>query len=203
MLSLSAATVVIAAAAALPAAAQATESDASAPIQQLNAALLSAMRAGNITFVQRSAMLMPAVDRAFDLNAVLQSSIGLRWMNLSDDERSALATIFRRYSVSNCEMNFDNYSGQSFRILPRRLPNGDVIVCTQFLRADGSANAIDYIMRDTVAGWKAVDVLANGSISRVAVQRSDFRALLESGGVTALQAGLLPKVASLSGGSAA
>jgi len=36
--------------------------------------------------------------------------------------------------------------------------------------------------------WKAVDVLADGSISRVAVQRSDFRSLLASGDAPALLA---------------
>jgi phospholipid transport system substrate-binding protein len=58
-------------------------------------------------------------------------------------------------------------------------------------------------MRNGPSGWKAVDVLANGSISRVAVQRSDFRELLASGGVPALMAALQRKVANLSGGMAA
>jgi phospholipid transport system substrate-binding protein len=42
-------------------------------------------------------------------------------------------------------------------------------------------------------------VLTDGSISRVAVQRSDFRGLLNSGGTPALVAGLEHKVANLSG----
>jgi phospholipid transport system substrate-binding protein len=58
-------------------------------------------------------------------------------------------------------------------------------------------------MRNGPAGWKAVDVLANGSISRVAVQRSDFRELLANGGVPALMAALQRKVANLSGGMTA
>jgi phospholipid transport system substrate-binding protein len=205
MLGLSAAMGAMVAAAALPAAAEAAESDASAPIQQLNAALLGAMKAGNITFAQRFAMLTQPVEQTFDLNAVLQASVGLRWTTLTDDEKAVLKATFRRYTVSSYAASFDSYSGQSFRVLPdtRRLSNGDVIVRTQLIRADGSVTAIDYVMRATAGGWKAVDVLADGSISRVAVQRSDFRALLEGGGVTALQAGLLRKVASLSGGSAA
>jgi ABC-type transporter MlaC component len=55
-------------------------------------------------------------------------------------------------------------------------------------------------MRHTAASWKAVDVLSDGKISQVAVQRSDFHSLLASGGVPALQAGLQRKVASLSNG---
>ena len=58
-------------------------------------------------------------------------------------------------------------------------------------------------MRQTAAGWKAIDVLANGAISRVAVQRSDFRSLLSQGGGPALVGSLQRKVADLSSGALA
>jgi phospholipid transport system substrate-binding protein len=69
------------------------------------------------------------------------------------------------------------------------------------MRADGSSVGLDYVMHRGPAGWQAVDVLTDGSISRVAVQRSDFRELLNSGGAPALVAGLQHKVANLSGGT--
>ena len=74
---------------------------------------------------------------------------------------------------------------------------------TQIVRRNDSPVEIDYVMRQTAAGWKAVDVLSDGSISQVAVQRSDFRGLLASGGAPALQAGLQRKVATLSNGALA
>jgi phospholipid transport system substrate-binding protein len=58
---------------------------------------------------------------------------------------------------------------------------------------------LSYVMRRTPSGWKAVDVLADGAISRVAVQRSDFRALLAKGGGQALVASLQQKVDELAG----
>ena len=67
------------------------------------------------------------------------------------------------------------------------------------IKSNGQESArIDYVMKQTEAGWRAVDVLLDGSISRVAVQRSDFRAQLE-GGPDALLATLRKKVADLSG----
>jgi phospholipid transport system substrate-binding protein len=45
-----------------------------------------------------------------------------------------------------------------------------------------------------------VDVLADGSISRVAVQRSDFSALFDKGGAPALEASLQQKTEELSHG---
>ena len=180
--------------------------DPTSPIQQLNAALLAAMKAGQRAgFGQRYAILAPAVQQAIDLDTILRASVGLRWATLNGQERAGLSATFVRYTVSTYAANFDDYSGQNFRILPetRSLSNGDVIVHTQIVRADGSTTPIDYVMRQAPTGWKAVDVLADGAISRVAVQRSDFRALLDRGGVPALEAGLMQKVASLSGGLAA
>ena len=56
-------------------------------------------------------------------------------------------------------------------------------------------------MRQEGSGWKAVDVLADGSISRVAVQRSDFRRLVSRGGAQALIESLNQKTNDLSGGA--
>jgi phospholipid transport system substrate-binding protein len=68
------------------------------------------------------------------------------------------------------------------------------------VRPDNDPVKLDYVMRRGPTGWQAVDVLTDGSISRVAVQRSDFRELLRRGGVPALAASLTNKVANLSGG---
>jgi phospholipid transport system substrate-binding protein len=50
-------------------------------------------------------------------------------------------------------------------------------------------------------GWKAVDVLEDGTISQVAVQRSDFRQILQSGGAPALVVSLQQKTRELSSGA--
>jgi phospholipid transport system substrate-binding protein len=178
-----------------------TDTGAAAPIQRLDAALLTAMKAGRSTpFSQRYAALAPVVEQTFDLDAVLAASIGLNWASLPSDQKGQLLATFRRYTVASYAANFDNYTGQTFQIAPsvRSVGNGDVIVATTIVATDGSSNKLDYVMRNTASGWKAVDVLADGSISRVAVQRSDFRHLLISGGASALVAGLQRKVASLS-----
>ncbi len=149
-------------------------------------------------------MLAPAVEQAFDLGSVLQASVGMRWSVLTADERAALASACQRYTISSYAANFDSYSGQTFQVQPnpRRLTSGGVVFRTQIVSASGEPVEIDYVMRQTPTGWKAVDVRTDGAISRVAVQRSDFTALLQRGGVLALEHGLEHKVATLSNGSA-
>jgi phospholipid transport system substrate-binding protein len=73
-------------------------------------------------------------------------------------------------------------------------------VQTRIVPASGESHRLDYVMRQLGGTWKVVDVLANGSISRVAVQRSEMRSPLANGGVPALLDRLQRKTADMSGG---
>jgi phospholipid transport system substrate-binding protein len=162
--------------------------------------LLATMKAGRSTsFEQRFTSLAPVVEQTFDLDAVLAASIGLGWPALPNDQKAQLRAAFRRYTVASYVASFDNFTGQTFQVSPtvRGVGNGDVVVQSKIVSSDGSVTPLDYVMRDGQSGWRAVDVLAGGSISRVAVQRSDFRSVLQSGGVPALMAALQHKVANL------
>jgi len=177
--------------------------NAIATIQQFNDALLAAMKSGGRTdFGHRFQAMAPAVDQAFDLSAVLAVSVGPSWATLSPDQQARLMDAFRRYTVASYVANFDSYAGQSFTVSPdtRDLGAGRVVVQTRLVPTSGDATELDYVMKQTQAGWQVVDVLAAGSISRVAVQRSDFRHLLSSGGGDALLASLQRKTSDLSGG---
>lgn len=192
-------------AAAAPAAADAPADPAqvTAPIRALNAELLRVMRAGKaVPFSQRAAMLTPAVDAAFDLRQILRVSVGPAWERITPAQRRALLDVFRRYTVASYVDNFDSFDGQHFDLTPtpHPAPGGAQVVLTKIVSRSGEAHQIDYVMRMTGTAWKAVDVLADGSISRVAVQRSDFSQLLEKGGAPALMASLERKVKTLSQG---
>lgn len=181
--------------------ARAADSGATAPVEALGRALVQVMRAGSATpFAQRFAMIAPAVDRAFDLNTILRVSVGPRWDSLAPAEQAQLEQVFRNYTIASYVANFNHYEGQSVQVSAsgRNGPGGEQIIDSQV----GDAK-LSYVMRPTAAGWRAVDVLADGSISRVAVQRSDFRSLINTGGGPALVASLQRKVSDLSGGSLA
>ncbi|WP_428533865.1 ABC transporter substrate-binding protein [Rhodopila sp.] len=189
-----------------PAAAESSPADAIATIKQFNAALLSTMKVGaRADFGQRFEALEPAVDLAFDLPAVLSVSVGPAWASLPAPQRGSLLDAFRRYTVASYVANFDHYSGQSFSVLPRTrdVGAGRLVVQSRIQPVSGDPTELDYVMQQTGSGWKIVDVLAAGSISRVAVQRSDFRHLLSSGGGGALLASLQRKTSDLSGGAVA
>ena len=195
-------TAIAAAVLAVAAAPARAENAAAAPVERLNEALLSAMKAGTrASFDQRYQALAPVIEQVFNLDAVLGASVGLSWATMTPEQKTQLLAAFRRYTITSYVSNFDSYNGQSFQTLPtgRTLGNGDVVVATQLDRPGKSALRLDYVMRQGPGGWRVVDVLTDGSISRVAVQRSDFRGLLMAGGVPALASGLERKTANVSG----
>ncbi len=172
------------------------------PLQALYTALEAAMRAGHATpFPQRFDALAPVVDRVFDLETVLKVSVGLRWDAMAPAQRDRLLRVYRRFTIATYVANFDRYDGERFQILPGTRDSGsDRIVGTEIVTRDDHLR-LDYVMRDGSGMWRAVDVLLDGSISRVAVQRSDFRKILANGDTDALIASLSRKIADLSDGS--
>ena len=181
--------------------ANAADPEAAAPVVALNTALLAAMKAGRTApFATRYAALGPAIDRAFDLPAILRGSVGLRWNSLQPGEQQQLLDVFRKFTVSSYTANFDNFGGEKIEVVPStRNLGADQVVSTK-ITSGAETTPIDYVMHRNPDGWRAIDVLLNGSISQVAVNRSDWRSLLSSG-AGALIAQLQRKVADLSGGA--
>ncbi len=175
----------------------------SAPIDALDQALLTAARNGKQPFADRYNALAPVVERALDLPAILHTSVGPHWTDLPAEQQQQLLTVFRAFTVASYVANFNKFNGEQINLLPEtRAVGQEQVVETQIVPSGGKPIRIDYVMRQGEDGWQAVDVLLDGSISRVAVQRSDFRALLGSGGnADALIASLQKKVADLSGGA--
>jgi phospholipid transport system substrate-binding protein len=173
------------------------------PLRALYDGLEAAMKAGTSTpFARRFDALAPVVDEVFDLETVLKVSVGLRWESMDPEVRTRLLTAFRRFTVATYVANFDKYDGERFKVLPGSRGSGsDRVVGTEIVSLDGQHLRLDYVMRDGNGTWRAVDVLLEGSISRVAVQRSDFRKILTSGDAEALIASLRRKINDLSDGA--
>ena len=174
---------------------------AAAPIQGLVQAIMGSMRAGKASFTQRYNILAPAVDRAFDLDTVLAASVGPRLAALPPAEKSALLDVFRKFTIASYAANFDSDDGERLVVDPQQRSVGaDLVVGTKLTPRNGDPVSIDYVMRQTPQGWRAIDVLLNGSISQNAVKRSDFRSLVSTTAQPLIDS-LRRKVGELSGGA--
>ncbi|GAN76283.1 ABC transporter substrate-binding protein [Acidisphaera rubrifaciens] len=180
----------------------APDSDVTAPVAQFQAALSAVMKASGASFAQRYDMLAPVVERVFDLAVILRACVGPRWQSFSPDQQAALGHVFAQFTTASWIANFTGDSGARFEILPDlRSVGADQIVQTRILVPGREGHRIDFQMRQETDGWRVVDVLLDGTISRVAVQRSDFRRYVAENTATPLINVLRKKVADLSGGS--
>lgn len=158
-----------------------------APIQGLYDALKSAQTTGK-TAQQRATMIAPAIDRAFDLEAILRRSVGIRYNNLSPDDRSRLLGSFRQFTIARYASSFKPGSNAVFVIKPqtRSNPTGGQIVDTTIGASADNGTPIDYIMTSSASGWRVTDILLDAHISQVAAQRADFGGTLSKGGAKGL-----------------
>lgn len=174
------------------------------PIQNFCDALVAVMKAGssNVPFPQRYNMLAPALDAAFDIEALLQAVIGPRWSTLPESEKTRLRPVFNAYVIASWVSNFNEYSGQRFDLLPTLRPVGsEEIVQVTIQKMSGDSKKLDFVMRQMQGGWRAVDILLDGTISQVATQRSDFRSGIRGDDASPLITDLQKKVSDLSGGT--
>jgi phospholipid transport system substrate-binding protein len=174
---------------ALPAGVEAAEVDpAVAPIRAFYDALLAAMKQADQLGVRgRYDKLAPVIRSTFDLPAMTRIAVGPEWTTIPPEQQSALTDHFSRMTIATYANRFDGWSGQSFEVDPDVLPrNNGRIVRTKLNRPKEEPVTLNYLMRGTGDSWKIVDIYLSGTISELATQRSEFGAILKSGGPAAL-----------------
>ena len=177
--------------AAPPLAAQAGD-PARATVDSLDDGLIAIMKAGKAVGVSgRAAKIGPVVDRAYDLPLMTRLAVGPAWTQIAPADQTALVAAFRRLTIAQYAQNFDGWSGESFVVDPKvDARGGDKLVRTTLKPAKGDAVAISYRLRASGGQWKIIDVYYKNAISQLATRRSDFAAILASGGAKALIAHL-------------
>jgi phospholipid transport system substrate-binding protein len=170
-------------------AAKATASDPAAhQIENFYSTLLETMKHGSeLGMHGRYQSMAPAVDATFDIPTMMQFIVGPNWTSMSDGDRKSLIDAFRRMTIANYASNFDSFHGQHFDVDANVQTKGsDRFVQSTLVLTTDKPIPFVYRMRDTGAGWKAIDIYLNGYVSELATRRSDFSATLASGGASAL-----------------
>jgi phospholipid transport system substrate-binding protein len=181
------------------------ETPEDAPIVNLDNALIATMKSETrgASFESRYEALKPVLESTYDIPAVLDHSLGLSWATLPVIQRDELKDVFEQYIVASYIKGYSLYHGQELEILPMERHVGKtVIVDTQIVPSNGDTPIqIDYVLTKSSNQWKIIDVLLGGTISKVAVEASDFSSLVSDGDASKLISALQAKVISLSGGA--
>ncbi|HEY7788809.1 MAG TPA: ABC transporter substrate-binding protein [Casimicrobiaceae bacterium] len=162
--------------------------DVTAPIRAFYDSLLRVMRrAKELGIPGRYDTLAPAILASFDLAAMTRISVGPRWNSFPAEQKAALIEAFTRMTIATYANRFDGYTGERFDVDPAvETRKTGSIVRTRIIQSSGVAVPLNYLMRKSGATWKIVDVYLAGAISELATKRSEFGAILDSGGAKML-----------------
>jgi phospholipid transport system substrate-binding protein len=172
-------------------------------VRNFYATLLTTMKDGR-TLGQsgRYARLAPVVDRVFDVPSMTRLAVGSSWATLPPAQQQQLTEAFRHYIAATYADRFDSYSGEQLQVTGEQPYNGEVIVQTKIVKSNGETTTLNYMTRQNQGTWQVSDVYLDGTISQLAVQRSEFNAVLRREGIDGLVMALHRKVDLLSRGVA-
>jgi phospholipid transport system substrate-binding protein len=166
--------------------------------------LLSTMQQGKqLGLKGRYEKLAPALSKTYDLASMAKTAVGPSWSEFTPEQQRELVKAFTRMTIATYASRFDDFSGEQLDVVQTAdQPNGDKIVKTQIIQSNGKPVALNYLMHKSGAEWKIMDVYLDGAISELATRRSEFGAILKSGGPDALISSLTRQADKLlSGGS--
>ena len=134
----------------------------------------------------RYTRLAPVVDRTFDVPLMARLAVGPAWDTLPPAEQQRLQAAFAHYVTATYADQFDSYSGQQLQVTGERPTGRNIMVQTKIVKSNGETTELDYLMRPDQGSWQISDVYLDGTISQLAVHRSEFYSILRREGVDGL-----------------
>jgi len=170
---------------------------AAGAIDGLHDVLLGVMKeAGKLGFAGRYERIGPVLHEVYDFPFMAEKSVGLGWRQLDEPSRARLVDAFSRLAISTYAARFDSYDGARFETLGvQPAANDTVLVKTRIVRGNGETVALDYRMRVEGGHWRIIDVFMNGTVSELALRRSEYSGVLKREGFDALLQAIEQKIA--------
>ena len=146
---------------------------------------------------QRFQRLEPLIVATHDLLFIAEFTVRRHWARFDDEEREAFLQSFQRLSVMSYASRFVALSEDTFRIQESRvLGSGRVQVIASITRAEPPDIPIEYILQQNDAGWRIINVVADG-VSDLALKRAEYQRVLAEGSVADLLEVLEQQIAAL------
>jgi len=182
--------------------ARASATPAGDVVGKLNGTFLQVMQnAASLGYEGRYKELEPVVADSFDFALMARIAMGGHWQNLTEDQKKTLVDTFRRYSTATYAARFDGFSNQRFEILgEEEKAQNTVLVKNQIADDKSDPIRIDYLLRPDQGQLKIVDIYLKGSISQLAVYRSEFIDVMGAKGFDGLIATLDDRITQMSKG---
>ncbi|MBJ22908.1 MAG: hypothetical protein GY910_08740 [bacterium] len=183
-----------------PAAADSSETNSpSAKIEIFHTGLLEIMRqAKALGFEGRIDQLAPLMKQVFDLDFMASKTVGRHWKKLSDADKELWASTFARFTVANYAGRFTGFTGEKFVTLGvEEAARGTRVVLTKIIVPDDDDVQLNYRVVERKGEWKVIDVYLNGTVSELALRRSEYSSALKREGFDQLVASIKNKIEDL------
>lgn len=168
-------------------------------VERLHFGLLESMQnADQLGFQGRFEYLRPVVEENFDLAFMGSKSVGRHWKKLSPEDQAVWLDKFTGFLAANYAGNFNAYDGESFHTLGEQPAKRETrVVLTELRVPNGEDVVLNYRLRETDDGWRIIDIYLKGTVSELALRRSDFSSTLKDKGFPELAAAVDQKILDL------
>ena len=196
--------VLLAALAVCPLVVHAADSGPTAVVNRFDETLIGVMKDGeSLGYEGRFKRLQPVMQEAFALDYMAEKSLGQRWSELSEADRATWRQLFGEFTVANYAAKFDRFTGQRFDMLGEEVSTNDTtMVKTKVISPGADDVALTYRLQNIGGTWKIIDVFLKGTVSELALRRSDYASVFERNGFAALTIMLRGKITDLASGRA-
>ena len=135
---------------------------------------------------------------------IARITTGRNWNRFDGGRQMRLIDALGRLNVATYADRFDDYSGESFRVVSEQpAARGTVLVNSELVKSDGETIRINYLLRPTGKGWRIIDVYLKGIYSELALRRSEYAAVVKRDGPDGLLAAIEKKIAEYESDTAA
>ncbi len=157
-------------------------------VEEFQSQLLAVMKdAESISVRERYDRLYPPITSAFHIPMMVQIATAKQWKTASKSQKQRIVEAFQRKNIATVATLFNGYSGQKFEHLgEKQAPQNTVLVKTRIVNPDGSGVSLDYRAIRIRERWHLIDVIVDDGISEMSVRQSEFRDILQKGGIDAL-----------------
>ena len=168
-------------------------------VEGLHGILVETMKLGKKAgFDARLQRVSPAVERAFDVEYMSAKCVGRHWKKLDDAEKAGWRAQFMGLLTANYAGNFKDFDGERFETLGEEpSARSTQIVMTKLIVPGDEDVAFNYRLKERDGQWRIIDIYLRGTVSELALRRSDFASILKRDGFEELTVAVDEKIAKL------
>ena len=132
---------------------------------------------------------------SFDLAFMAQKAVGRNWKKFTTQEQAHWLSSFENVTAANYAGRFNGYTGEEFQTSGEEASlQGTRLVYTTLIIPEDDDVRLDYRLRTVDGEWKIIDIYLDGTVSELAMRRSQYSALIRREGLDALIAALETKM---------